>query len=554
MEPERVLVLGLDGLDFDVITPLLEDGAMPVLAQLRQDGSWAKLRSVVPPISPAAWTTLCTGVNPGAHGITGFGVTAPNSYDTQVLRPSDVKAPQFWDYLAPAGKRTIVFALPHLHPPMPIAGVMVSGAMTPHAQAAWCEPRSLESELTAAGLGFRKRLSVNTAKRIGPARTAEAVTDHAAHQAATLRYLMRTQDWDLTVAVLDSPDLIQHILLGQAFQQTRQRDPRDMRALLATPAGQGLAAHFRDLDRLVGEILAEVPEGTATLVMSDHGFLPRPKVISLNQWLIGQGYLGTRRSGLVGAGAAHWRQRTVGAIMGSLHLRFLVPLLPEHLVSRVINVPRVGRLVNMGVPLWSRTKAFADVTVFCQGIRINLKGREPEGTVEPADYEALRAELMHGLTALRDPQTGEPVVTRAWRREALHPGAHGEGEPDIYLEYHPQYRAVPNRARSPLGYSAGAQGAGHGDDGILIARGRGIEAQGPLGQCQLLDLAPTVMTLLGLPVPEAMEGRPLPFLQAQAQAPTAATQVQIAQAPEGNAYTEDEEAEVRARLEDLGYM
>jgi predicted AlkP superfamily phosphohydrolase/phosphomutase len=547
----KVCVLGLDGLDFGVIGPLLEAGEMPVLAGLQRRGAWGRLRSVVPPISPAAWTTLCTGVNPGQHGIAGFGSILPGSYDTTIISTSDVKAPQLWDYAAAAGKRSVVFALPHLHPPVPIHGVMVTGAMTPHARARWCTPGEVEDELTRAGLGFRKRLSVNTAKRIGPARTAAAVTEHAAHQAATLRYLLKHQDWDLAVAVLDSPDLIQHILLGPAFLETRERDPHDMRAILATPAGQGLAAHFRDLDRLVGEILADLPTDAAVLVVSDHGFLPRPRVIQLPQWLAQHGYQRTRRLGL-SADASVWRQRTLGAILSSLHLKFALRLLPQAAVSRVISVPRLGRLLNAGVPDWAATRAFADTTVFCLGVRVNLKGREPRGVVEPRDYEALRDELMRELLAIRDPATGEPVVVRAWRREELHPGEHNGGEPDVYVEYHAAYRAVPRRGAPMLRPAGGAQAAGHANDGVLLATGPGINPTGDLGQAQLMDAAPTILALLGVGIPPSMEGQAMGFVDPALIA--RGQEVEAGGPAEEPAYTDDEEEEVRGRLEDLGYL
>jgi predicted AlkP superfamily phosphohydrolase/phosphomutase len=287
------------------------------------------------------------------------------------------------------------------------------------------------------------------------------------------------------------------------------------------------------------------------LVVSDHGFLPRPKVMQLTQWLVERGYQRMRGLGL-SAGAAHWRQRTVGAILTSLHLKFALRLLSAGAVSHVVNVPRVGRLLNSGVPRWSATRAFADATVFCLGVRVNLKGREPEGIVEPQDYEALRDELMRELLAIRDPATGGPVVVRAWRREDLHPGDHNGHEPDVYVEYHPAYRGVPRSGRPVLRPAWGDQAAGHADDGILLAAGPGITRLGRLDQARLLDAAPTILALLGVGIPPSMEGHVMAFADPALAA--AGEDLETSEAAPDNAYTDAEEEEVRARLEDLGYL
>lgn len=505
--PSRVLVLGLDGFDFDVIDPLLRDGKLPNLTALRESGAWAKMRSDVPPISSCAWTSICTGVNPGKHGIMGFAWPKPGTYGHGIIHSGLVRAPQIWNILARRSKRSVVLNVPHLYPVVPVSGVMTTGLLTPDEKSEWCYPSSVQSELVAAGLGFRRRPGVHQLQRMSSARAIKALNVHARRQADIARHLFSHHPWDMGFVVFDTPDTACHAFLGLAHAKARGDD------IFQTTPGNIIAEHFAELDRIVGELLEIVPGDTAALVISDHGFCAIKKLVHLNQWLADEGFLRRQRRLLPGATTASWRARHVAELLTHLHLGFIARALPESVRQRKINVPRLGHLFSAQAPLWSATQAVVDATAACGGIRVNLRGREPEGIVSPgAEYEALREDLIVRLVAMRDPETGEAVVRGAWKREEVHPGEHNEHEPDIIIDFCDHYRAVATYKRRWIERTAPRQGAYHSSHGVMIAAGPGIEPQGELDAVSLRDVAPSVLSLLGVGVPEEIEGSVLPCI------------------------------------------
>lgn len=543
-----VAVIGLDGTDLDIIRPLLDAGRLPVLAGLMDRGAWARLTSVEPPVSSAAWTSMCTGVNPGAHGILGF--ARMDGYGSQIIRSQDVRAPQLWDILKLAGRRSLVTNLPNLYPPVDVHGVMVSGMLTPDAASRWAIPAETQDELARAGLGFAPRPTVRELHAMSPEGALRALLSAAQLQARTVLHLLRQGPWGLLFSVLDTGDLAQHAYLGRASAESSESG----RDLLDTASGSIIAGHLIDLDGLLGEIIAALPPDAAVLVVSDHGFEPKPNAVFLNSWLESGGYLCRSRFGSGRADAMNWRQRSVAELLGKAKLGALSRLLPASFRERQVSVPRVGRMLYARSPNWRRTRAFLDPTCLGAGIRINLAGREPQGPVTPGpEYEALREELIAALLAWREPGTELPVITHAWKREEIHPGPHNGAEPDIIVRYRGDLKAAHTYHPDMIAPAEPDQAAWHSAQGIFVAAGPGLDPAGDLGAARILDVAPNVLALLGIDPPRHMEGQLLPCLSADV--PTGALRVELDQdALAPRELTGDDEAQVTARLEDLGYL
>lgn len=545
--PSMVAVIGLDGADWNILQPLLDAGRLPVLAGLMNRGAWARLKSVEPPVSSAAWTSMCTGVNPGAHGILGF--ARMDGYGSQIIRSGDVRAPQLWDILRAAGLRSLVTNLPNLYPPVDVNGVMVTGMLTPDAASRWVHPKPLQESLLHAGLGFAPRPTVRELHRLGAEDARRVLGESAALQGRTVLRLLREGPFGLVFTVLDTGDLAHHAYLGRAHAEAVETG----QALLDTSAGSIIAKHLDDLDELLGEITRALPADAAILVVSDHGFEPKPKTVYLNQWLATNGYLQRSRFG-GSKDAMNWRKRTVAELLGKLKLGPLARLLPSGVRERQVAVPRLGRILHAPSPNWRRTRAFLDPTALGAGIRINLAGREPQGTVSPGpEYESLRDELISRLLAWREPGTDLPVITHAWKREDIHPGPHNGAEPDVIVRYRPDLKAAHTYDPALIAPAEPDQAAWHSAEGVIIAAGPGIGPSGDLGAADIRDVAPTVLTLLGIAPPEHMEGRALACLTAEVreQAQVVALEDGVSA---GSGLSGEDEAEVTARLEDLGYL
>jgi len=239
---------------------------------------------------------------------------------------------------------------------------------------------------------------------------------------------------------------------------------------------------------------------------------------------------------------------------------------------------RVGRLARVTAgrqidgalarPIdWSRTQAVSGSPA-SEGVYVNLKGREPHGVVEPGQpYETLRDRLAAELLALRDPNTGEPVVQAVYRREELYDGPFLDLLPDLVFDlgdgpYLASDAPMAARILEPLPPDL-LQGR-HRSTGVLAAAGAGISAGRRIEGARIVDVAPTVLYALGLPIPDDMDGRPLleifddqyqashPVRHAPAVKETDLTG--LGKPARSTESTEEEEAEMERRLRGLGYI
>ena len=147
MNFRRVLVLGIDGLDPGILERMMDAGELPNFAKLRQEGTFARLQTSIPPESPVAWTCAATGVNPGRHGLFDFIKRDLRGYlpDLAILRPEKRRllslsteafvpastAETFWDILSAQGKQVAVIRWPVTFPPQRVNGHLLSGLGTP---------------------------------------------------------------------------------------------------------------------------------------------------------------------------------------------------------------------------------------------------------------------------------------------------------------------------------------------------------------------------------------------------------------------------------------
>jgi len=280
-----VLVIGLDGATFAQLDPLLDEGLLPNLGALRDRGTHGTLHTIVPAISPPAWTSATTGVNPGKHNIFDFfhlSKTGPQALLTSSL---DRRAYPIWHFLNEDGVKTGIMNIPMTFPPDKVDGFFISGFPFGQADTGFTYPPELEAELGDYPLDlFGESL---------PEGREGLLLSHfektADYQVATAKRLMQEKDWDLFWVVFTGTDKVQHFYWKYA-------DPKHP---LYTPGG---AAQFgnaiRDmyvrLDRAVGELVAEAGPDADVIVMSDHGFGPIYRELRLEEWLSEEGFGGRR--------------------------------------------------------------------------------------------------------------------------------------------------------------------------------------------------------------------------------------------------------------------
>jgi len=548
----RVLVIGLDGATFDLIKPWMAAGHLPVLAQLVREGAHGYLRSTIPTMSAPAWTSFMTGKNPGKHGVFDFGRRRPHDYEIQIVRNDLTRIGTFFGYLSRLGKRIITINVPMTYPPEPVNGIMISGLGAPEG-GNFTYPKELRAQLVAKG--YRVNNAVHYAVGREEAFIAD-VFETSNRRARIALELMQTTDWDCFVIVFRNTDEIMSFLWHDLDPSHPLHNP-----VRAARYGGAILDFHRRMDEVVGELCAAAGENTHVLIMSDHGMGPLVKDVNLNLWLIDTGFMTLRQpSPLVKAYQTLLRRtgltrENISRRIGPRRMEQLRQIFPPRFHTAIPSVETtLSETVN-----WSKTRAYS--LGWIGQIYINLKGREPEGIVLPgSDYEAVLADLTSALWELEDPETGERVVDAIWRKEELYTGPYLDVAPDLNIimkgmSYVTQLRrefsqdtifALPHDVTGV-----------HRLDGILIAHGPEIRQGTEIQGAQIIDVAPTILHLMGVPVPEDMDGQVLTALFASDESKalsSAPAEPVLPSETLPDQWTEEDEQEILRRLTDLGYI
>ncbi len=544
----RVFIIGLDGGTFDLIRPFAAQGQLPTLKKLMDEGAWAPLESTVPPVTASAWTSFMTGKNPGAHGLFDFMQRRPGSYDLAPVSSRSRDGKAVWEIASEAGKQVIVMGVPVTYPPEPVNGLMVTGMLTPRGASDYTFPAELKDEIrqvTGAYIVYSDEVYSK-----GRGEIFLDALHYSIHQRArTAGYLFNKYPWDLGVLVFPETDTVSHGLWSAYDQSHHQHDPEDAKF------SNGILEIYRDIDECLGQLIESFRQDTTVLVMSDHGHGPVRNFLYVNNFLKQKSYLAIRQapsSQLKNlAFTLGLTPRTAYGLLLSLGLGKL---------RRTLDKRRGGRgllkrfFLSFSDVDWSRTTAYS--IGYIGEVHINLKGREPQGIVNPGvEYETLRDKIITDLVALTLPD-GKPLVEHVWKKEEIYHGGHLAEAPDIlFLPRNLETIAFgdfefgSNKVLEP---SYGVSSS-HRMNGVLIAAGPGVQPHASIKAPRLIDLAPTILHMLGLPVPADMDGRVLAETLNDTRAVefSAVAPVESVQEP---GYSDEEEAEVIERLKDLGYI
>jgi len=563
----KVFVLGVDGATWDLLEPLIQDGLLPNLARLRDQGSSGTLRSVFPPLSPVAWTGVMTGKNSGKHGIFEFVEHAHNPLDGRVNSSRTIRSDLLWEIAAQHGKTTVAGGVPMSYPPRPATrfpGFCLGDFLSPAAAPDFSSDPALFAELEKAVGPYRPW---STAIHDGGNEGAVLTDLHSFldQHLRAIQFLMKRCNWDLFMFDLMATDRFQHELWHVWDLTHRAARGRERELVALRPR---LIAFWQRLDQGIGEIEADLPRDTAFLIISDHGFGPIDHYVNFNVWLLEQGYIALQDSFYVKQ--KHWFYRSgatpewIYGVMSRLGMG-------NHRLSRFRGkqnsfVDRLAESVFLSRRHidWSRTRAYAQGN-FGQ-IFLNLKGRQPNGCVSAEDARPLLEDLKAALGTIPHPETGEPLVKHVYERDELYEGPHAALAPDLTVVLTDwRYRTIglhdftTNRVISPAFGPTGD----HRLEGILIASGPAFRSGAQPRDAVLLDVAPTVLHLLGIPVPDDVDGRVLTELLEPAPpvtsrvpvlTPAFATANGSPSLPINSHYTAEEDAAIRQRLVDLGYL
>lgn len=511
-----IAIVGLDGATWDLAGPFMEAGDMPALARLVRHGASGVLRSTVPPVTFPAWSSFMTGANPGKHGIFDFSRRLPGTYEIAFVTSRDRRLPTMWRLLSDAGRKVAVLGVPTTYPPEPVNGVMVGGFDSPVAtgiDGSFVHPRAFYDEMRAAVGPYT--ITDFQELRIGPGWHDAALPKILAavdRKRDLARWVLGRERWDVMMVLFGEADTASHHFWMFADPGSPRFDAR--RAVRFRGA---LRDVYRRLDDALGSIVAALPADATVVVASDHGFGGAgTTVLHLNRWLADAGFLHLRR----GAGALPAR-----IVRRARRLALLG--LPRGVQERVVR--RGGRQLARRLEGWSRfgaidmarTVAFSEELNYAPSIWLNVRGRDPLGTVEPGtEYDALVERIRVRLREWRHPATGATIVRAVHRRDEIYAGPYVEGAPDLVMELALEdgysFVCLPTRADDPAAiralrpdeYVAGKGGGMNGSHraaGLWAAAGPGI-ASATHAEAAITDVAPSVLHLAGVAVPGWMDG------------------------------------------------
>ena len=455
----RALVLGLDSVSPDLLFERFLP-QMPRVRELLQHSTYGTLRSVDPPITVPAWAVMFSGIDPGTLGVYGFRHRRPGSYfDQYVPSSSTILQPRLWDLLSRAGRRVCVMGMPPGYPPPRVNGVYVSDFLTPDGAKDYVFPSSLrpEPEKVTGGYPFDVLFRAGDRERVG-----RELIDMTRRHFAAARHLWSKEPWDLFALHEIGPDRIHH-----AFWKFFDRNhPRyEENAVL-----RGLAeSYYAMLDEELGRFLDLVPKDVKVVFLSDHGSQAMQGCFCINEWLIARGYL---------------------TLKGP--------------------TPPPGTPLEKATVDWPKTLAWGAGGYYAR-IFLNIKGREPEGALSPADVAAFSAKLAREMAEVRRPD-GRPLGAEVKVPREIYRQVNGDA-PDM-MAY---FGDVAWRSAGTLGYGSlfiqendtGPDDAVHSFDGIyaVVDPSGGPKGRGPARE--LIDIGPTMLSYFGLAIPSNVQGQPI---------------------------------------------
>lgn len=492
----RILAIGLDAGEPTLLERWMDEGVLPTISRIAKTGSYVRLRSFGGAFNDAVWPSFYTGTNPATHGHYHFRQVKPGTVQLVPTMNRSYKRP-FWWLPRHLDKRAVIFDVPKVLIQEEGASYQVIGWGEHYPFVRQSRPPELYREIV------RRFGRHPHHQEVFPTRSARheqkllrRILVGAERRGEATRFLMDQAPWDLFITVFSESHSVGHQFYHHLDPTSPAYDARRARVLEGA-----VREGYVGIDRAIARILEGIPADTDVLVFSVHGVETHYATHSLlGPLLVRLGYQ-------VPASA--------GDELGSL--RDKLPEWARRRISSMLPIPMqsalIARLFEKGCD-WSRTRAVVeDSREGPPWIRINLRGREPWGIVEPGrEYDTLCAELTAELMKLRIHPGGQRAVREVWRTDRLFQGPHVRDLPDLILQWE-RSATISMVEHRGIGLVISDhptfQKSQHSPRAFLAASGPDFKAGAQLLEAHIMDLAPTLLYLMGSPIPSDMEGRVL---------------------------------------------
>ncbi len=460
-------MLGFDGCSPEQVYRHTDE--LPNLKRIMDAGGYGINKSVIPPITPHAWTTIFSGKNPGAFGYWDFQYRSSYTYvEDQRATSTTCKEPRLHNILPKHNIKMGMASVPLSSPPLAITnGFCISDFMTGTTKGNWIHPPSMAADVhhhcgdwifdaSTVDENFRKMEKTKLKQRIADMDVQRFKLFKAVHE-----------QYDFLAADLMGTDRMGHLFWSDF-------DPQHIRFVENSPHKDAYVDHLKFLDKNVGELMDKVGglEKVNFMVLSDHNVQRLDGRLNINEWLIDKGYM---------------------------------KLKPD--VKTDIHIPLTKFLTEMVD--WSQTKAWG--TGYQGQIFLNMKGREKFGIVDEKDYDTTLDAIYKELYDVPDDKGNKIKDTKITKRKDVYKGTYAHLAPDLFLFIGNGNWAVNERVGYPTMYSydtlLGKDDGIHGDDCTFMMGGPDIPRLGELKGGSLLDIAPTMLDIMDVPTPSDFEGK-----------------------------------------------
>ncbi|HXE57979.1 MAG TPA: alkaline phosphatase family protein [Gemmatimonadales bacterium] len=482
----KILVLGLDCATPEI---LLQDERLVNLRRLMEAGCYGRLESVVPPITVPAWMCLSTSQDPGSLGVYGFRNRTDHSYaGLGIVNSRSIQELAVWDQVAREGGKSVIIGVPPSFPPRKVNGICVGCFLTPNPVAdLYTHPAGVKDEIAA--LVGEYEVDVKGFRTNRKDWLKGEIFRMSEKFWTVVRHYLATAEWDYFHCVDIGLDRVQH-----GFW--KYHDPAHVLHEPGSPYANVIRDYYAHLDEEIGRVLELLSDDTVVLVVSDHGAQRLDGGFCVNEWLVREGLL----------------------------------VLNEY--------PKEVTPFDQLDVNWEKTKVWSEGGYYAR-IFFNVKGREPHGVIDPADYEGFRDEIKARIEALPDDR-GRPMGSLVYKPEEVYRAVRNVA-PDLIVHFGALYW----RSIGGVGYpglhvqenDTGPDDCNHAQWGAFILAASNSSLTGEVAGARLLDIAPTLLELGGYDVPSSMQGRSM--VQGGVVAP---------------ALSAEGEAIVRERLSGLGYI
>ena len=478
-----IIVIGLDGATWNLLKAFAKKGHLPTIAKLMHNGVYGNLESSIPPVTFPAWKCYSTGKNPGKFGVYWWMNVDVNNKKYISNNSTSFKSDEIWDYLGNIGINCCVTGMPTTYPPKKIKGCMVS-----------------ELPINELNYTYPSELGQKLKDKFNYKCTESDYHGADKHDAASERLEMIKQRFVATQYLIDeyNPDFINltifHIDNIQHFywKYMENDDPE---------FGNIILDAWKLIDTEINTLINKLGKDTNIIFMSDHGFTPLKAIFDLDNWLIEKKYLVMKK-----------QKFGMNNIINAVHKLGLYKY-AAYVVNKSNTIPLINKIIPSAENIieselensidWEKSK----VITLSQGvIYIN------KHVVKTSEYENFRNELITEISSIKNPTTGEKLANCVYKKEDIYSGKYLSQAPDLVILPNEGYELYHRRNIDKIwDFSPEEDGWSgiHKLQGIFLAHGPDIKQNATIDGARIIDLAPTILHMFGVPIPRDMDGRVL---------------------------------------------